>query len=44
MIYIVQTNMNLQEQISRIQEVMGVINEHKYFLRRVQPFEIKREL
>ncbi len=27
-----------------LQEVMGVINEHKYFLRRVQPFEIKREL
>jgi len=36
-------NMNLQEQISRIHEMMGVINEHKYFLRRVQPSEIRRE-
>ena len=35
--------MNLQEQISRIHEMMGVINEHKYFLRRVQPYEVRRE-
>jgi hypothetical protein len=36
-------NMNLQEQISRIHKMMGVINESKYFHRRVQPSEIRGE-
>ena len=36
-------SMDLQEQISRIHEMMGVINESKYFHRRVQPSEIRRE-
>jgi isoaspartyl peptidase/L-asparaginase-like protein (Ntn-hydrolase superfamily) len=34
--------MNLQEQISRMQEMMGVINETKFFRRRVQPVEVAR--
>jgi hypothetical protein len=34
--------MNLQEQISRIHEMMGVINEIKFFRRRTQPSEIAR--
>jgi hypothetical protein len=32
--------MNLQEQISRIHEMMGVINEIKFFRRRTQQSEI----
>jgi hypothetical protein len=34
--------MNLQEQISRIHEMMGVVNEIKFFRRRIQPSEIAR--
>jgi hypothetical protein len=32
--------MNLQEQISRIQSMMGTINETKFFKRRVTPEEV----
>jgi len=32
--------MNLQEQISRIQSMMGTINETKFFKRRVPPEEV----
>ena len=34
--------MNLQEQISRIQSMMGTINETKFFLRRVTPEEVAK--
>jgi hypothetical protein len=34
--------MNLQEQILRIHEMMGVINEINFFRRRTQPSEIAR--
>jgi hypothetical protein len=34
--------MNLQEQISRIQSMMGVINETKFFRRRVTPEEVAK--
>jgi hypothetical protein len=36
--------MNLQEQISRIQSMMGTINESKFFYRRVNLDEVKRLL
>ena len=38
------TNMNLHEQISRIHEVMGTINESKFFRRRVNLDKIKEIL
>ena len=34
--------MNLQEQILRIQEMMGTINETKFFKRRVTPEEVAK--
>jgi hypothetical protein len=36
--------MNLQEQISRIQSMMGVINESKFFHMRIDLDEVKRLL
>ncbi len=36
--------MNLQEQISRIHEVMGVINESKFFHRRVNLDKVEEML
>ena len=36
--------MNLQEQISRIQSMMGTINESKFFHRRINLDEVKRLL
>jgi len=34
--------MNLQEQISRIQSMMGTVNETKFFKRRVTPEEVAK--
>jgi len=36
--------MNLNENINRIKEVMGIIGETKFFRRRAQPSEIVRHL
>ena len=36
--------MNLQENIIRIQEVMGIINESKFFRRRIDLDEVKNSL
>ena len=36
--------MNLQENIIRIQEVMGIINESKFFRRRIYLDEVKNSL
>ena len=36
--------MNLQENIIRIQEMMGIINESKFFRRRIDLDEVKNSL